>query len=240
MVLSVQMYSLRGDVERDGLDSVLSKIKKSGFDGVELAGTYGFEPTELSKKLDDNGLVVTGAHVGFDLLSKSVAECVDTAAALGYHDIICPWLDKSLFTVETAEKFARMIEELPPEYRLGYHNHAHEFENGDFLKLLYDNVPKMLFEPDTFWLKVADKDVVGYCRSLAPRVMALHLKELSPAGKDDFNPLPGEGVTGCASVVKLAREFMCGYIVLEAEKMGVPFDEYLASTAEFCNAILED
>lgn len=96
MILSVQMYSLRNDVGRDGLETVFKKIKAAGFGGVEFAGTYNMRLDDLKKMLDDNGLVATGAHVGWDLLNKSVAECVDTAAALGYKDIICPgiWKDE--------------------------------------------------------------------------------------------------------------------------------------------------
>lgn len=234
MIISVQMYSLRGDVEREGLDAVLKKVRASGFDGVELAGTYGLPAAELRKKLDDNGLRATGAHVGWDLLNKSVPACVETAAALGYADIICPgiWTDR-MGQPELLDEVNAVARQIPAGFRFGYHNHAHEFVNGDFLKSLYDNVPGVLFEPDTFWLKVAGKDVISYCESLAPRVMALHLKELSAKGKDDFNPVPGDGVTGCADVVGLARKLGHEYIVLEAEKLAIPFDEYLRLTAEF-------
>lgn len=234
MILSVQMYSLRNDVAKDGLTAVLKKVKEAGFDGVELAGTYELAPAELRKRLDDNGLTATGAHVGWELLTEDVAACVRTAEALGYKDIICPgvWADK-IGLPDTLPKFAELAAAMPAGYRLGYHNHAHEFEGGDFLKALYDTVPDIWFEPDTFWLKAADKDVMAYCETLKPRIMALHMKELSAKGKDDYNPIPGDGVTGCADVVKLARALGHEYLVLEAEKLAIPFDEYLKLTARF-------
>lgn len=54
--------------------------------------------------------------------------------------------------------------------------------------------------------------------------MALHLKELSAKGVEDFNPIPGEGVTGCADVVRLGRRLGHEYIVLEAENLAIPYD----------------
>lgn len=238
MILSVQMYSLRNDVGRDGLETVFKKIKAAGFGGVEFAGTYNMRLDDLKKMLDDNGLVATGAHVGWDLLNKSVAECVDTAAALGYKDIICPgiWKDE-IWQPDIYDRVNAIAAEIPAGYRFGYHNHSHEFEKGDFLKGLYDNVPSILFEPDTFWLKAAGKNPVAYCGTLAPRVMALHLKELSAKGVEDFNPIPGEGVTGCADVVRLGRRLGHDYIVLEAENLAIPYDEYLALTARFVASV---
>ena len=241
MIISVQMYSLRTDVEREGLDAVLAKVKAAGFDGVELAGTYGLTAAELKDKLDAAGLIATGAHVGWDKLTADAAACVAEAETLGYKDVICPGIWKEeMQRPGLFDDIKAVAAAMPAGFRLGYHNHAHEFEDGDFLKALYDNVPAMWFEPDTFWLKVAGKDVMGYCDSLAPRVMALHLKELSAKGKDDFNPVPGDGVTGCEAVVKLARKLDHGYIVLEAEKLASPFDEYLRLTAEFIKKTLAD
>ena len=238
MILSVQMYSLRAEVEKEGLDKVLRSVRASGFDGVELAGTYGLSAAELRKKLDDNGLTVTSAHVAWNLLTDDVKACVAEAEALGYKDIICPgiWGD-AIKSPDIFDSVNRVAAGIPEGFRFGYHNHAHEFEGGDFLKGLYDNVPSIMFEPDTFWLKVAGKDVIKYCETLNPRIMALHLKELSAKGRDDFNPVPGEGVTGCADVVRLARKLKHDYIVLEAEKLAVPYTEYLEQTARFVNSV---
>lgn len=238
MKLSVQMYSLRAEVEKEGLDKVLSNVRAAGFDGVELAGTYGLSAAELRKKVDDNGLTVTSAHVAWNLLTDDVKACVAEAETLGYKDIIIPCIWGDLMKApDIFEQVNKVAAGIPQGFRLGYHNHAHEFEGGDFLKGLYDNVPSIMFEPDTFWLKVAGKDVIAYCETLNPRIMALHLKELSAKGRDDFNPVPGEGVTGCADVVRLARKLKHDYIVLEAEKLAVPYTEYLEQTARFVNSV---
>lgn len=237
MVLSVQLYSLRDDIARDGLDAVLKQVKAAGFDGVELAGTYDLSPADLRRKLDAAGLVATGAHVSSGALVKDTAACVNEAAALGYRDLIIPWAE-GFDNPQLYADFKTIAAAIPVGYRLGYHNHAHEFEGGDFLKKLYDEIPAIYFEPDTFWLKVAGKNVVEYCESLSPRVMALHLKELSAKGADDYNPVPGAGVTGCREVAELAEKLGHTYIVLEAEKLAIPYDEYLKLTAEFVNKVL--
>ena len=47
----------------------MQAIKDMGYDGVELAGLYGLESAVACKKiLDEVGLELVSAHIGFDVL----------------------------------------------------------------------------------------------------------------------------------------------------------------------------
>ena len=109
--VALQLYSIKdyiGGVKKDGqvvkpgvgLAKGLADIKAIGYEGVEFAGYYGFNPADLKKMLDDNGLEVCGTHVsnsqyGFDtkawtfdpdVLKKTCA----FELAYGNDLIICP------------------------------------------------------------------------------------------------------------------------------------------------------
>ena len=44
--VGIQVYGLRDLLENtpDSFEEVMAQVKKMGYDGVELAGTYGLEP----------------------------------------------------------------------------------------------------------------------------------------------------------------------------------------------------
>ena len=227
-ILSVQLYSLRDAVEREGLEQVLAAVRESGFAGVELAGLYGLTPSALKAKLDAAGLVATSAHVGMDELAAPET-LKATADALGFKDIVAAWSDASPKHVDTLLAAAKAL----PGYRIGYHNHAHEFEpqNAEFLqKLLAADV---WLEPDIFWLKVAGLNPIEFLHTHAQKILAVHMKELSADGREAANPVPGQGVSGCVDAVKFAAEHDHRFLVLEAEKFDMPYRDYLAATAKF-------
>lgn len=45
--IAVQVYSVREDAQAD-LRGTLAKIKEMGYDGVEFAGLYGYDPTDTA------------------------------------------------------------------------------------------------------------------------------------------------------------------------------------------------
>lgn len=240
MELSVQMYSLRGEVEREGLAAVLGTIRRAGFSGVELAGFYGMDAGALAEQIKAAGLRATGMHVSIDDLADTDKLTAD-AGALGLRDVIIAWMDEARradlpATLRRIETAADRLDGL----RLGYHNHDFEFDPkyGDILGEL-SKVGKLYFEPDIFWFAAAGADAQKFFAANAARIMAVHLKELSPLGKDDFNPLPGRGAAGCAEAVRFAKKENHAYIVLEAEKLNVPYGEYLQETARFVRAVTE-
>ena len=60
--VALQLYSVRGDLQEDFLGT-LCKGSESGYDGVEFAGLYGYEPAQIKHWGDSLGLVPVSAHV---------------------------------------------------------------------------------------------------------------------------------------------------------------------------------
>lgn len=49
--VAIQVYSVRDDAEKD-LNGTLKKIKEMGYDGVELAGLYGYSYEEVKEAVE--------------------------------------------------------------------------------------------------------------------------------------------------------------------------------------------
>ena len=64
--VGIQLYSVREEIEKYGLDTVLGVIRDAGFDSVEFAGFYGLTPTEMKAKLagDDEAMEIDESFLG--------------------------------------------------------------------------------------------------------------------------------------------------------------------------------
>ena len=67
--IALQVYSVRDAAEQD-FAGTMRQVKEMGYDGVELAGTYGMTVVEMKKILDEIGLELVSAHVGLDLIAQ--------------------------------------------------------------------------------------------------------------------------------------------------------------------------
>jgi sugar phosphate isomerase/epimerase len=54
-LIALQVYSVRDAAEAD-FAGTMRQVKEMGYDGVELAGTYGMTAVEAKKILDEIGL----------------------------------------------------------------------------------------------------------------------------------------------------------------------------------------
>lgn len=164
MKYGVQLYSLRETAEREGAEKILQMVSEAGYDGVEFAGFYGRTPEEMKELLKKYKLVGISAHIR----PEAVEENLPYIDALGIKYVFIPWAGAEEF--ESAEKYAKFLSETKKAKALldargvgfGYHNHAHEFENGkDYLKKITDDVAGLKAELDVFWATVAGLDAVG-------------------------------------------------------------------------------
>lgn len=188
------LYSARDEAEKD-LRSVLEKIKELGYDGVEFAGLYDYEPKEIKAMLDEVGLVPISAHVPLTPMVE------DPHAVIGdYKEIGCPYIaipylederrpgtdgfDATLKDIEEVSKVSK-------EYgiQMLYHNHDFEFVKVDGkygLDIIFDTVSDDLLktEIDTCWVNVAGLDPAEYVRQYSGRSPVVHLKDFVMKGKE--------------------------------------------------------
>ena len=244
MKLSLQLYSVRKEIADYGLKKVLSAVKKAGFDAVEPAGYYDLGAAGLKKELDAAGLAVTSAHIQYKAIAENTQQVVEDMKILDFTDAVIPgiWGDGLKKEFDDIVKNLNAAQKIFAKngIRLGYHNHAHEYEGGnDYVKKLIESVDGMCAEPDIFWLAVAGKSPIDYVKSIENKLITIHLKELSPSKELTPNPVLGQGVSQTAECIKFAAEKKLPYIVLEFEGASLPYDEYLCKCAEFIKSELK-
>lgn len=194
--VGIQVYGLRDLLEGkpENFRPVMEQVKKMGYDGVELAGLYGLEPSFVKKILEEVGLTPISAHVPLVEMLADVQEVVDTYKEIGVKYIAIPYLPEE-YRPNTPgyerglKEFARIGKVMKENgIKLEYHNHDFEFvklSNGQFgFDNIYSEVSEDLLkvEPDLCWIKVAGQSPEEYLRKYGTRCEVVHLKDFYMEG----------------------------------------------------------
>ena len=240
--IALQVYSVR-DAASEDFEGTMRRVKEMGYDGVELAGLYDLESAAACKKiLDEVGLELVSAHVGFEFLENDAA--LDDYASTGMKYIAIPWMPAPKDEEELKACIARIrntAERCKARgMQLLYHNHDFEFNkiNGKYiLDTYYDQVSADLLEPelDTCWVNVGGENPSDYIRKYAGRITIVHLKDFvgsksenmyaligtdsakeDSAGKFEFRPV-GFGKQDFPSILAASEEAGASWVVVEQD-----------------------
>ena len=227
--IALQLYSVREQLKEDFIGT-LRAVKEMGYDGVELVGLYGYSAQELKNMFQEIGLIPLAVHAGF----PEMAADPDFAAAykgLGCDYAIVSYLppefrpDSGRFdeTIATLKEVIQHVEK--SGLKLCYHNHDFEFQKIDDaygLDILYKEIPDMMAELDSCWIKVAGEDPVKYIRKYAGRQALLHVKDFfgtkSADCRSDFEFRPvGYGVQNFREILLAAEEADVSWLIVEQD-----------------------
>lgn len=228
MKIAMQAYSVRDAAEADFVQC-MKDLKAMGYEGVELAGTYGMTAVRIKEILDEIGLVLVSAHVGADLMwdDALMADC----AATGMQYIAVPWFHKptdAAFLADNIEKF-RVLGERCKSFglQLGYHNHDFELHTvpGDgrcALEAYYEEIPADLLKTqlDLAWVKAGGKDPVEFLRRFPGRAPTVHIKDYQGTfGSEDFELCPvGEGCQDIPALLAAAQAVGTQWLIVEQDR----------------------
>ena len=208
--LYLQLYSLRHEASVDA-EGALRRVRALGFNGVELAGDYGWSTDRWRGLLDETGLQVISAHQGLESLENHLSERLEFYRKLGTKRLVVPGLNprerqSAVAFRDVARRLSVLGSTLCKEgFSLAYHNHDFEFAilpaNGSYRRLcgmdilLEETNPSVVhFEVDTFWVEYAGGNATEFVRRNATRVALVHAKDLRrrdrkdvPAGQGDID-----------------------------------------------------
>lgn len=194
--LSIQLYTLREHIAED-LPSTLERVADIGYTQVE---PYSFvaRADEYAQALAKNNLSAPTAHA--PLLSSDFDEVFAAASKLGISTVIDPFIPAEHWQdAESIRATAQKLNEASrrgTEYgiKVGYHNHDWEISSKinsttalEYFASLLD--PEVVLEIDTYWVAVGGADVLQLLEALAPRVIALHIKD-GPKSKNHKEQVP--------------------------------------------------
>ena len=216
--VALQLYTVRDDMGADFLGT-LSKVAELGYDGVEFAGLFGYEPAQIKHWCDSLGLVPISAHVPLADMLADVDKVIADYKAVGCEYIVVPYVTEE--RRPGGELFLQMVEEIraigekakAAGLVLLYHNHDFEFaklENGQpGLDYLYENVPADLLqtELDQCWVKYAGYEPVAYLEKYSGRSPVVHLKDFHKEGEQEGDPYALIGIDENEKKANTAFEF---------------------------------
>ncbi len=245
MPIALQLFTVREQLSEDYVGT-LNRVKKIGYDLVQLTGALPFEGPEMREVLDGIGLSVAGIHVGGDNLREDLEHWIDYAEAVGTRDLVWPYMPEEYRgDRESWLRTAAIMEDLGDrcrqrDVRLSYHNHSFEFERFDGtygLDLLYQNTSSenLYAEIDTYWVQHGGEDPVDYINTYADRMAILHLKDMADDEERSFAEV-GSGILHWDAILEAARRAGVEYYCVEQDRCdGDPF-ESARSSLEFLEA----
>lgn len=238
--VGIQLYSVKDEITKYGIDEVFAALRDAGCDSVEFAGFYGIPPMEMKAKLEKYGLKPHAAHISLPLIPESM-EYIDV---LGIKEVYLPsyYIDK-LRTEEGFAEFVEWVNRLKPELdargiTFGYHNHARELEGDvDLLDKMSRAIDGFKIELDIYWALAGGYDPSELIKKYGDRLTALHIKDMHPDAdvkKPTLMPnaIIGEGKCGAEQAYKTALMQGVKTFILEVEFYPCDYKEYIKKSIE--------
>ncbi len=248
ITVGLQLYSVRAEIEKEGLDTVLKNISEAGCLAVEFAGFYGLTPKEIKEKLEKYSLIPYSAHIGLD----AIADALPYIDEFGIREVYIPWYDSAVLrNAKGFAEFKKKVENIKPQLDtrgivLGYHNHSDEFREGrDLLDEMSEEISGLKLELDIFWSHAANMDSISLIKKYGDRLNALHLKDMNKLCKTD-NPceyphaIIGEGQCRAEECLKAAASSGVKTFIIEVEGFPCNYKEYLEESMKNINKYIGD
>ena len=224
--IALQLYTVRR-LAADDLGGTLAAVAGAGYRAVELAGLPETPPGELARLLDEASLRVVASHEGIERLRDDVTAVADRLAEVGCRRVIVPWMpEEDRRTPDDVRRFAAELggfaEVLAARgMRLGYHNHAFEFEPLDTTTawevLLVELPAEVELELDVYWAAVGGRDPVAEIRANPERIRLLHMKDLAARAEPHDAPA-GQGTLPFPDIIEAARSTGVDWFVVEQDE----------------------
>jgi sugar phosphate isomerase/epimerase len=191
--VGLQLFSVRKQCAAD-LPGTLARVKEIGFEGVELAGSYGHTAAEFRQLLDDHALVCCGAHNPLPRLeAPNYQQTVDFVRGVGTKKVIVPGIPANRTQDLTGWRgAAAALLNLEGQLRkdgleIGYHNHAIEFRAMDGARpidILLRSAPGVFFELDLGGAGYGGANPIEVLETYRKRVKMIHVKDYTATKPD--------------------------------------------------------
>lgn len=186
-VIGAQMYTVHQFLKTPAdVATSCAKIRKMGYENVQVSGLGPIDTAELVKILDGEGLKCVVTHVSFDMM-KDTAKVLDYHAALKCKYTAVGGFFKKDATAADWETFATDYSAVAKTLaakglHIGYHNHSHElaqYSGKRAMDLLLAKCDKSVwFEIDTYWITHGGGDPIQWIDKVAGRIPCVHFKDM--------------------------------------------------------------
>ncbi len=235
--LSIQLYSLRAESERDFAD-VLSRLAAIGFAGVEPFNLYGLAPRDFRAQVESLGMQISSSHYPWANRAP-LAEVIDVVGELGLTRAAGGFGPADFADADAIERTCDTVNRLVDDLgragiELFLHNHWWEYRLVDGRPgyyVLAERCPRVRFEIDTYW--AADfgaRDPAAEVAHLKARTPLLHIKD-GPLIEGEPHTAVGSGKLDIAAIIEAADPSVLEWLIVELDACAT--DMFTAVEASF-------
>jgi sugar phosphate isomerase/epimerase len=226
--VAAQMYTLREFTKTPAdIAATLQRVKRIGYDAVQLSALGKIDAKELAEILRGEGLICCATHVSLERLRDETARVIEEHRLWGCKYTAIPgffpknpragdWPEMARGLNEVAEKFRGS------GIRVGYHNHSHELRRFDgkvaLQTLLEHFLPEIWMEIDTYWIQHGGGDPMAWIERVAGRIPCVHLKDMAmgPDGQQQMAEV-GEGNMNWDGILGACRDAEVEWYIIEQD-----------------------
>lgn len=239
-VVALQLYTLRNSMNCPaGVADTLKRVRKIGYEAVELAGYGGCTPKQIREITDGEGLAICSAHAGFEAMRDDPQQTIEDHLTLGCRYIVSG-SPAEYHSGEGFVRFAKEISEVAAKLAAGgltysYHHHSFELERfGDrtgLAILCEDSDSRVVnIQLDLYWVQHGGGEPTAWIKKLAARAPTLHLKDMAMRGREQLYAEVGEGNLNWPGIFDAAKQAgVAWYIVEQDECQRDPFESVAIS-----------
>jgi sugar phosphate isomerase/epimerase len=227
-VIAAQSYTVREFTQNPAdISKTLKRIRKIGYEAVQLSALGKIEAAELGKMLREEGLICCATHVSPERMANEPAAVLEEHRLWNCHytaiggffpknPTTADWLQFAQQYNATAKKYAGT------DLTIGYHNHSHEltkFDGKRALDILLTKLDRSIwFEIDTYWITHGGGDPVAWIDKVSGRIPCLHLKDMGiNSDRQQFMMEVGEGNLNWPAILKSAKSAGVKWYIVEQD-----------------------
>ena len=219
MTVAAQLYTLREYTQTpEDIANTLKKVKKMGYNAVQLSGLGPVEPDELKGILLENRINACATHVSFERLQNDLDNIIKEhklwdCKYVGVGSMPGEYSKNKegyLKFVREASTIGRQLQESGLEFI--YHNHNFEFVKfGDKtgLDILFEesDPESFNFEIDTYWVQAGGADPASWINKVSGRMKVVHFKDMIVNNKgEQIMAEVGEGNLNWPAIIKACED----------------------------------
>ena len=220
---------MRDECERH-LPATLAQVRGFGYEGVEFAGFYGWRAADVRNLLRETSLKICGSHTPLaDLQGDRFEATVAFNREIGNRNLIVPGLPAETHSragwLQAAALFNELAARLRPlGLRIGYHNHAIEFQPVDgqipFDLFFGHTLRDVIMQVDLGNARIAGANPIAVLRRYPGRAASIHVKDYRPGQPDIL--LGGSGFDWAALFRVCENTAGTEWYVIEHESKDLP------------------
>lgn len=226
--LAAQMYTLREFCQSPpDIARTCAKVRKLGFEAIQVSAFGPIAPKELAKILSNEGLTCCATHVGFERLRDQPQQVAEEHQLWGCRHTAVPVTPEPYRSAGRYGDFGQELNRLaktlqPLGLAVSYHNHSFElrkFNGRTGLEMLYASAEPRLVnaEIDTYWIQHGGGDPAAWITRLGPRQPLVHLKDMVMGPESQLMAEVGEGNLNWPAILQAAQQAQVQWYIIEQD-----------------------